>query len=92
MGYKCGCSCHWVHGVLYTLGIAAAILFVWADLANTQIIGKTVTDFFMWAVILLLVSKSAKMCRRCWNRHGMSGANTCSHPMGCKCGDCDRCK
>ena len=96
---KCKCFCHWAMNLLGMLGMASAVLFIWTDLANMPILGKVALDYFMWAVVLLLLAKSNRMMCKCCNHGGCvcgagdsSGAKTCSHQMGCKCGDCDRCR
>jgi hypothetical protein len=88
----CKCVCHWCYGIIYVLGFAAALLFIWTSLAGVKVLGLVSADYFMWAVILLLLSRSGKMCHKCSAGHGIQESNTCSHMMGCKCGDCDRCK
>lgn len=110
MGGKCKCFCHIVMKIFKVLSMAAAVLFVWASFAGGAVWGWTVGDYFMWSLMLMVLSKGNRgMCKCC---HGCGhggcscncdgcknckvggdmGSKTCSHPMDCKCGDCDRCK
>jgi hypothetical protein len=88
----CGCRCHWGYGMIYVLGIAAALLFFWTGLTSEEVLGYDTPHYFMLATVLLLLARPGRVwCRRCLDSHGAPMIK-CSHPIGCTCGDCERCK
>ncbi len=97
--YHHGCKCphHWVANVVAVLVWVAGVLFFWTSWRMTAVWGFE-APYYAWVVVVLsLMSFSTKNCGCCgWGKMDMGGKMEggkmmCSHEMGCKCGDCDRC-
>ncbi len=98
MGGMCKCPHHIVTKVLYVLAWVSALGFWWAQFRGGSAWGMTQNYFFQSVVVLMLLAFGSKFCKCCsWQGKMMMGGSmadggTCKHEMGCKCGDCGRCK
>ena len=92
---NCKCGHHWVEKVMAALVWVAGVLFFWTSWKMVAVWGFE-APYYAWVVVVLsLMAFSMKWCGCCGR--GMMGGKmeggkmVCSHEMGCKCGDCDRC-
>ena len=86
-GYEHTRSLHMFCKLVLALTLA---LFLWSAFTGDMVWGFDQTFYFQ-AAILLAVLMCGKRCH--YMGHGGSdGAMKCEHPMGCHCGDCNRCK
>lgn len=86
---NCKCPHHVLVKVMMVLAGISALGFWWATAFKESFLWMDADHFFKDVVVLSLLTLLTKYCDCCGK--GMSGANTCSHDMGCKCGDCGRC-
>ncbi len=93
---NCKCWHHWVEKIIAALVWVAGVLFFWSSWRMTAVWGFE-SLYYAWVVVVLsLMSFSMKNCGCCgWGKMGKMGekmdSKMCSHDMGCKCGDCNRC-
>ena len=95
---NCRCLHHLFSKLLALLAWVAGVLFFWSSWGTRTFWGF---DALYWAwsvVVLVLLAKASKFCGCCGMgmKMGMGGKMEggkmmCSHEMGCKCGDCDKC-
>lgn len=92
---NCGCFHHWAVKVVAVLAWVAGVLFFWTSWRVTGFWGFE-APYWAWSVVVLvLLAKVSMFCGCChgwWGGKMMGSSKMCSHDMGCKCGDCDRCK
>ncbi|OGN04878.1 MAG: hypothetical protein A2925_05135 [Candidatus Yanofskybacteria bacterium RIFCSPLOWO2_01_FULL_44_22] len=83
--------------VLHLLACLAGVLFFWSTWEGFLVFGFEESQYAWSVVVLTLLAFGAKACG-CCGRHwkgmaaGTGNADTCSHGMTCRCGDCGRCK
>lgn len=104
MGWRCRCWHHWVAYLLVALTWLSAVGFFWAEWSATLVMGFDSAYFFQAAILFALLAFGTKFCTCCCGGYGCGGdrcgvcmpekgeSGECKHPMGCKCGDCSRCR
>lgn len=91
-----GCPHHIVSMVLGILVWVAGIAFFWLSLKQDPGYALGNPGYLFSAIVVLGVM--ILVLRDCWCCHrpmcmGQVGeGKMCSHPTGCMCGDCDKCK
>lgn len=79
-----GCRCfhHPFALAVSALGGAAAVLFFWAALSGTMVLGLDDTFYFEAVIVLAVAAHGTKFCR-CCRDHGMGyGCADCEGPVG----------
>jgi len=80
---------------MYIVAWVAGLLYFCSMFRGELIWGYDESQYAWSVVILMLLAFGSKFCGCCgWHGKMMGGigSDMCKHDMGCKCGDCGRCK
>lgn len=86
----CKCFHHIVAKVLVVLMWLSAVAFWYVGWKDVLFWGKDAEHWFRDVVIFGFLAFGTFFCG-CCGKDKMMGSK-CSHPAGCHCGDCDRCR
>ncbi len=96
MNKRFGCPHHIVNMVIAILIWVAGIAFFWLSLKQDPVYALGNPGYLFSAIVVLgfmgFGLKECWCCHRPTCAGKMSDGNTCSHPSGCMCGDCSKCK
>ena len=92
MNNKCKCLHHGLNKVIVLLVWFSAVGFWWATVFKQTLLWMDSEHFFQDVIILGVLVLVSKDCGCCGASVKSGGVGVCSHGLGCKCEDCDRCK